>query len=59
VVHTGQSGALALESTFAELFVQTIRCATKALADCLILGFIYYFLGLILVLSLGLVLDFY
>jgi hypothetical protein len=42
-----------------ELSAQTVRCPTRALADCPRLGFIHYFLGLLLVLSLGLVLDIY
>jgi hypothetical protein len=31
-----------------------VQCATRALADCPLLGFLHYFLGLLLVLSLGL-----
>jgi hypothetical protein len=31
-----------------------VRCTTRALADCPLLGFLHYFLGLLLVLSLGL-----
>jgi hypothetical protein len=32
----------------------TVWCATKALVDCPVLGFLQYFLGLLLILSLGL-----
>jgi hypothetical protein len=35
-----------------------VRCATRAVADCPLLGFLDYLLGLLLVLSLILVLDF-
>jgi hypothetical protein len=48
-VHIGQSVALH----------GTVRCATRAMANYPLLGFLYYFLGLLLVLSLGLVLDIY
>jgi hypothetical protein len=35
-----------------ELF--TVRCATRELSECPLLGFLHYFLGLLLILSLGL-----
>jgi hypothetical protein len=38
---------------------RTVRCATRALADYPLLGFIHCFLKLLLVFSLGLVLDIY
>jgi hypothetical protein len=44
----------ARESLVACCSAQTVWCATKALADYPLLGFLRYFLGLLLNLSLGL-----